>query len=119
MQIEDIKSFLNLGNIKEDLIWDAINEASNYLKKYGIDTNNQDIPDIQSAHKYMTAYFLLPQLSVIIGNQGVSKQIGLGESSQQLISEHDIQLKQSFYYQHAMKIVKFLNQSDYLFGIDI
>jgi hypothetical protein len=119
MTTEEIKKFLNLGNLKEDIITEAITEASNYLAKYDIDTNDDNIPDIKSAHKYMTAYFLLPQISVITGNQGMTKQIGLGEQAQQLISESDIQRKQNFYYQHAMKIINFLNQSDYPFGIDI
>lgn len=124
MTTEEIKKFLNLGNVKEDTITEAINEAANYLAKYGIDCTCTDATscvstDIKSAHKYMTAYFLLPQISVITGNQGMTKQIGLGEQAQQLISEADIQRKQNFYYQHAMKIINFLKQSEYPFGIDI
>ena len=130
MNIQTIKEFLNIADIPDHLITNAIAEAEQFLKRKNIEipapevrrgrpSRNVENSDILSAWKYLTAYFLLPQLSVIWGSLGITKQIGMGDGSQQLICESDIERKQTFYYNHAMSIINDITTDDVPFAIDI
>ena len=118
MKPEELKEFLGLGNISPGLLKSAMQEANLYLVNYGIDPDSDDA-NIASAMKYLSAYFLLPQLSAIVGSHGMTKEIGMGEQAQHLISEADMERKQQFYYQHAMRIIENITNADFPFGIDI
>jgi len=132
MNIQLMKDFLNITNIPDKVIQEAINDAKLFLIRKKIDIPKQltkrgrpskqpitDSENILSAWKYLTAYFLLPQISVIYGQLGVTKQIGMGDQTQHLLSEADIERKQAFYYDHAMRIVDEILLANYPFGIDI
>ncbi|MDD2651091.1 MAG: hypothetical protein PHF36_08170 [Candidatus Cloacimonetes bacterium] len=120
LTIEEIKDFLSLDYVKDSLISASIEEAARYMLRYNLDplTSTAEADTI-SAHKYLTAYFLLPQLSAVVGEKGMTKSLGLGENAQSLISEADLERKQTFYFNHAMKLIEFLSKSTLPFGIDI
>jgi len=124
MDTATIKDFLNLKETPDSLVENAINEAKNFMIRKHVITQTDPpelmaVGDILSAWKYLTAYFLLPQLTMVVGDMGATKQIGMGEQAQQLISETDIERKQKFYYNHAMNIITDLLNQELPFGVDV
>ena len=123
MDITVIKTFLNIPNAPDDLVESAIKEAESFLIRKKVFTES-DSPERRqgdrfTAWKYLTVYFLLPHLSMTVGEMGATKQIGYGEQAQHLLSESDIERKQKFYYNHAMSIITDIQNSELPFGIDI
>jgi len=124
MKASIIKDFLNIKDVSDTLIDNAIIEAKNFMIRKHVFSKDDPLDltiegDLFSAWKYLTVYFLLPQLSMVVGEMGASKQIGHGDSVQQLISEADIEKKQKFYYNHAISIITDILNSELPFGIDV
>ncbi len=100
---EQIKNFMNITDVNNDVIESAINDAYEYLGRKGLEDTGDNA--ITKALKYLTAYYLIPRISYVAGNKGVFKQIGAGDNAQQLISDSDVLRRQDFYWKEATLII--------------
>jgi hypothetical protein len=116
---QTIRDFMNLDSgVADALINAAISEANRELIRKNI-TPDETNEDHLSALKYLSAYFLIPHLTTISGDKGITKDIGFGDNAQKLISDSDVERRQAFYYNHALKVIENIVNTDYPFGIDI
>jgi hypothetical protein len=100
---DQIKTFMNITDVNNDVIENAINDAYEYIGRKGVEDTGDTA--ITKALKYLTAYYLIPRISYIAGNKGVFKQVGAGESAQHLISDADVMRRQDFYLKEANLII--------------
>ena len=117
MNTQNIKDLLNIQTIADELITTATIEAQNFLTRKGLAAG--DTEPIFTAWKYLTAYFLLPKLTLSFGELGVSRRVGYGDSAQELLSQYDLERLQTYYYNLAMTIINDTNAANFPFGIDI
>lgn len=118
MTTQEIITFLNLKDVADALITDALADGAAALTRKGL-TVDETNSEIKTALKYMTAYYLLPKLTHISGEKGLTKEIGFGENAQHLIDDTDIIRRQEFYLKEANTIITSLLNTQYPFGIDI
>jgi hypothetical protein len=101
---QTIRDFMNLDSgVADALINAAISEANRELIRKNItpDETNEE------------------HLTTISGDKGITKDIGFGDNAQKLISDSDVERRQAFYYNHALKVIENIVNTDYPFGIDI
>lgn len=115
----DIVLLLNIHGIDENLINDAISDGKEYLDRFLICERFSNNVSYDKAWKYLSAYYLLPKISQISGNQGMFKSIGFGDNSQKMIEDEDIRKRQKWYFLEARNIIQQLNEDQFPFGIDI
>lgn len=115
----EIKTLLNLNDVKDELIEGAIADAKEYLERKKLLDSPE--PAAVKALRYLTAYYLLPKLSYISGSKGIFKKIGHGEATQEHISDADVMRRQQFYWKEAKGIIDELlkKDDDYFVLIDI
>ena len=118
MTTDEIRDFLNNQAIPDATIIQAMNEAVLYLARKHIDAHKVN-PDVESALKHLTAYFILPNITVVSGETGITKSIGFTNDASTLLSDYDMQRRQKFHLNHANDIIADMHSVNLPFGVDI